>query len=222
MAMLRLVSSDYQEPPPPPPSSATPPRALNDREALDAVQQVYHDVLMGRIATFERARAILGLQGITFNQERRGWNYGDSHITERLIGLHGLLLNIEQGLHPDLVEVRKKLRHIEQHRASFRTLIDLQRYEDEYRHSPVFPQIHKEINALCAVKRSELSKGFRQRLNELSRTYNDERALQFKEDFFGTVYRPGCGLTIEDLWPSASDRMLLHRIKLQRSHSSYR
>lgn len=212
--MLKIVTSDD---PDLSHTSAFPERkVLRDSEVDEALRQVHDQVLAGQIATFDHAKAVLELQGIAFDRKDLGFGYGDSNIDDALRDLRNLLEGVEQGFDPELVELRKIFRFVEQFPPNLGTLRYLQELEDKHRNSPAFPQIHKEIGALRLIKKNELIQYFIELLRELTETYDHRAALQFKHSFFGTEHMYGSGLVSEDLPLSPRERMVLNTIKMEK------
>jgi hypothetical protein len=181
-------------------------------EVIDAINDLIRQVDEGSVTTLKKARAILGLQGISFNENSSTGNQAIDRSARILrIRLLGIVAKSGGSINLALSD----LKYIDANPAHLKVLRDLKRIEDKYRETPFFPKIRKRINAIKLIKRQELIKYLRKRLHKLTEQYNRAEALQFKIDFFGTRDEIGCGLAEKDLSPSPSERMTLHRIRAE-------
>lgn len=194
-----------------------PPVRLRDSEISEIFFEVHEAIMKGRVRTFAQANAILQLRGIPHPLDNRAFGFGDSNLDEQAGDLRTLVQGVEQGFHPGLVHARKTFAFINQFPANLGTLRLLRDLEKEHEDAPYFDQFYRELGAIRLVKTQQLAQYFHERLQKfMENEYDSKEALSFQSSFFGREGSFGCGLKIEDLPLSPTERMMMNRIRAEK------
>jgi len=212
--MLRLVTSQPEndgEGQDQEPCQRRQSSILGEYDKRREIIRVVQEVQAGTIRTLKKAMAMLGLKGIKFEEPETELKKMNNEYLRDL----ATLFEEKDDTDPMLKQARSDLRRIESRPIYPRVLITIDAFERQHRNAPYFKELKKRIGAIRAIKRHQLILSFKRKLADLSKQYDWYTAIQFKESFFPTEYEEGCGLKIEDLNPSASERMLLNQIRMQ-------